>query len=198
LKNIIETWLLMIRKNNIDMVVTAETRNVWTNYGKTGQAILGQTAKLWDPWFKMADAVFVLDRIIGDRTSGEGKLSPFPTASLDTFNTKLSIPGVLPQFPFKNWDVLWGMASRRILPTAEDFAKIEVEAGVESDVVIETLNEAKKALIAKAINAGFIHDEKLASKQRLVELFAANGILSDDVLVRYYDCIDIIEDAVNA
>jgi hypothetical protein len=199
-KGIIRGFLLLCRKNDIDMVVTAESRNVWANYGSRDRSkpptIEGQTAKLWDPWFQMSDAVLVLDRMKGDRLGGEGKLSPHPMAELDTFNPKMSIPGVLPQFEFKNWDIFWAMAENRRLPTMEEYEAIKVEAGVEADNVIETIADAKRAVLNHALKVGFVESESKASKDKLLQLLTDAGIESDDVLIKFYDCIEAIDDAV--
>ena len=201
-KSVIRGFLLLCRKNDIDMIVTAESRNVWANYGSRDRSkpptIEGQTAKLWDPWFQMSDAIFVLDRMKGDRLSGEGKLSPWPTVELDTFNPKMSIPGILPQFEFRNWDVFWAMAEKRRLPTVEEYEKIKVEAGIEADNVIETLADAKRAILNHALKNGYIDSESKASKDKLLKLLDNAGIDSDDVLIRFYDCIEAIDDAVES
>ena len=182
--------------------MTTESRNVWANHGSRDRnnppTIEGQTAKLWDPWFQMGDGIFVLDRMKGNRLSGEGKLSPWPVAELDTFNPKMSIPGVLPQFEFKNWDVFWSMAEKRRLPTIEEYEQIKVDAGVETDNVVETLADAKRAILNHALKVGFIESESKANKTKLLELLDDAKIDSDDVLIRFYDCIETIDDAVES
>jgi len=199
-KGIIQSFLRDCRKNSIDVIVTSESRNVWENYGSRDRAkpptILGQTAKLWDPWFQMADAVFVLERMEGDRAKGEAKLTPWPNVSLDTFNTKISIPGVLPQFTFKDWNVFWNMAKRRRLPTVEEYAAIQVESGVASETVMETNAEAKRAVMDHALKVGFVTSETKEDKQKLLDMALASGLDPENVLAQYFDWIGAIDTAM--
>jgi hypothetical protein len=107
LKGVIKELLLACRKNGVDVIATTESKNVWKNYGSKAKddankpKILGQMARVLDPWFQFGDVILVLSRIKGNRDDGAAKLTTFPTATMDTFKTKCSLPGLAPEFVFK-------------------------------------------------------------------------------------------------
>jgi len=145
----------------------------------------------------MADAIFVLERFEGDRRKGEAKMTPWPTASLDTFNTKISIPGVLPKFVFKDWGIFWSMADKRRLPTQEEYAKLEIAAAVETDDIgLESNIDAKNAVLAYALDKKFITSRSTVEKERLIQLGKESGLDADNVLSQYYEWLEAIDNAM--
>lgn len=200
-KAVIRNMLLQMRRHDIDVIVTSETKNVWKDYGSRDRdkppTILGQTAKLWDPWFQMGDILLNLERITGSRGDGTAKLSQYPIARLDTFNPKCSIPGIAPEFVFSDWNVFWRMALRREMPSAEDFNKLEIPAAVTPENAgLETITEAKQAIVAHALKVGYIKSP--ADAKKLVEFGKVHGLDPDNSLAQYWDWIAALnEEASN-
>ncbi len=202
LKGLIGAWLLCLRRAGVDVIVTSETKNVWQDYGKRGRdpatgdpymKIVAQTAKLWPPWLQHADALFVLDRISGDRHKGEGTLMPYPTASMDTVNTKCSIPGVQPKFAFNNWDVFWDMVKLRRIPTAIDFKRVAIPGAVSSDGDSEvTFEDARAIVVGYAKKLGVAKSAK-----DLASLGRSNSLDPLNLLMQYNQWIDLIEREAN-
>jgi len=157
-KSAIRGFLLTYRKAGIDVIVTSESKNVWKNYGSRDasnpQTIMGKTTKLWDPWLQMSDLILVLERISGSRIDGNAKLTPWPTARLDTFNPKCSIVGIASEFVFKDWDVFWGMVERRRVPDAAMLGNLDIPVAIES-LNIDSVADAKVAIINHAVGTGF-------------------------------------------
>ncbi len=200
-KAILRSMLVQMRKLGVDVLVTSETKNVWANYGSRDRnnppRIKGQTFKLWDPWMQMGDVALVLERISGSRDDGTAKLTPWPTATLDTFNPKCSIPGIVPVFEFQNWDVFWKMVERRKLPTAADFAKVDVPASEYSaDAGLSTIAEAKQAIVEHAQAVKFIKDLSVAEKTRLAEWGKQRGLNANNALAEYFEWIAALDEAV--
>jgi hypothetical protein len=198
LKSVIRGLLLACRKYGVDVITTTESRNVWQGYGTRDAKVLGQTAKAWDPWFQFADVLLVLSRIQGSREDGTARLVPLPTATMDTFNTKCSLPGIAPEFVFKDWGVFWGMVEGRQVPGQEDFAKVKVaqaERPEEQSVGPETIAEAKKSIMALAIKHGALKGNK--DKQgagALVLAGAEAGLDMDNALAHYPQWVELIKE----
>ena len=199
-KAVIRGFLLKLRQANVDVVVTAESKNVWVNYGSRDKAnpakIIGQTVKLWDPWLQVSDLLLDLDRIEGSRANGTAKLAAYPTASLDTFNPKCSIPGIKPQFVFDNWDTFWAMAKDNEVPSSEQFGKLVIPDVITVEGDLGTLDEAKKAIVAHAIEKGFVTDA-LDARLKLPELGRKVGLDTEDALSRYEEWVAAINQAVD-
>jgi len=157
-KSAIRGFLLTLRKASIDVIVTSESKNVWKNYGSRDksnpQTIMGKTTKLWDPWLQMSDLILVLERISGSRLEGTAKLTPWPTARLDTFNPKCSIVGIAPEFVFKDWDVFWKMVDLRKVPDSAMLGNLNVPVAIES-LNIDSIADAKVAIVNHAVGTGF-------------------------------------------
>jgi hypothetical protein len=197
IKSIIGGILVEFRRHNVDVMVTSESKNVWHNYGKRDGKILGQTAKLWDPWFQYADLLLVLERIKGDRNDGTAQLTPWPTAKLDTFSPKSSIPGIAPEFVFKDWSVFWKMVQKRRVPNEGDFAKIDIQQAITPESSgFQTIAEAKTAIVNYAIEVGYIEREGQAAKA-IPELGNKYGLDTDNVLAEYLDWLAAIEEEIN-
>lgn len=194
LKNVIKALLLACRQNEVDVVVTTESSNIWKNYGSKDRnkppKILGKTAKALDPWLQFSDALLVLSRIEGNRDEGTARLTTFPTARLDTFNTKCSLPGLAPEFAFENWDVFWAMIEKRRVPTQEDFDRVEVPAAEMPEDTggngLETIEDAKRALFTLAVKHGALTGAK--DKKGVAALLMAGaeaGLDMDNALADY-------------
>jgi hypothetical protein len=202
LKKVIGGLLLACRKKGVDVVTTTESRNVWKNYGSKDRnkppKIMGQTAKAWDPWFQYADALLVLSRIEGSREEGTAKLTTYPTARMDTFNTKCSLPGLAPEFVFKDWGVFWDMIENRNVPTDEDFARVEIapaQAPEEETPGPGTIKDAKKAIRDLAIKHGALKgsDDKQGAGA-LVLAGAEAGLDMDNALAHYPQWVELIKE----
>jgi hypothetical protein len=203
LKKVIGALLLACRKKGVDVVTTTESKNVWKNYGSKSKdpekkaQILGQTAKAWDPWFQYADALLVLSRIEGSREEGTAKLTTYPTARMDTFNTKCSLPGLAPEFVFKSWDVFWSMIENRNVPTDEDFAKVEIPAAQtpeEETPGPDTIDDAKKAIMHLAIKHGVLKgNQDKQGAAALVMAGAEADLDMDNALAHYPQWVELIK-----
>lgn len=203
LKNVLKALLLACRRSGITVIATTESKNVWKNYGsrdpKKKPKIMGQTARALDPWFQFSDVLLVLSRIEGDRDSGNAKLKPWPTATLDTFNVKCSLPGVAPKFEFPNWEVFWQMIEKRDVPDAAKFAEVEIPAAEVSEDGTpgpETIEEAKRAIAGLAVTAGIM--ASLSDKdgaEKLKELGAGKGLSLDNALAEYQQWQELISSA---
>jgi hypothetical protein len=207
LKSVIKELLLACRKSKVDVIVTTESRNVWKNYGSKAKddankpKVLGKTAKALDPWFQFGDVILVLSRIKGNRDDGTAKLTTFPTATLDTFNTKCSLPGLAPEFVFENWGVFWRMIEKREVPNQEDFDKVEIPAaempegdGAGADIGLETIADAKRALFELAVKRGALTGAK--DKKGVATLLLAGseaGLDMDNALAEYTSWVELIE-----
>jgi len=192
-KSIIRAFLLLLRKKGVDVLVTSESKNVWFKYGTRDAKIMGQTAKLWDPWFQMGDLLLVLERMEGSRDDGTAKLTPWPTARLDTFSPKASIPGIAPEFVFKDWNVFWDMVERRQMPGEDAFAKIDIPAATEPDNAgLQTIAEAKSAIVDYAIKSGYI-DNRGQALSALRSLGGKYDLDPNNALAQYWDWLEAIE-----
>ncbi len=194
LKGVIREFLLKLRRRGIDVVVTSETRNVWKNYGSRDRnnppTILGQTAKVWDPWMQLSDLILVLDRTRGDRLSGNATLSKYPMASLDTFNTKCSIVGIPPKFVLKNWDIFWEFANARNIVTEEQMKEVDVPLAIENNPV-ETIDDAKFGITQHAIRKGVPEKGLSAWLKRVGEKY---DLSSENAISEYWDWIEAIDE----
>jgi hypothetical protein len=199
-KAVIRAFLMLLRRNEIDVIVTSESKNVWQNYGSRDKEnpakIMGQTAKLWEPWFQMGDILLNLERMTGSRLNGTAKLTQYPTARLDTFNPKCSIPGIAPEFVFSDWNVFWRMALRRVMPDGEAFAALEIPIAVTPENAgLETIAEAKQAIVEHALKVGFIANIGEA-RTKIVELGKLKKLDPSNSLAEYWDWIAAIDEAV--
>lgn len=203
LKAIIKSMLRMFRANGIDVIITAESRNVWENYGMRGRdprtgepymKILGQTLKLWDPWIQMSDAIFVLSREIGSRDDGTAEISTFPIATIDTFNPKASIPGLMPKFEFRDWSVVWEMIERGRGVTAADFKKVGVPTSEYPDEEELTIDDAKIVIFNYAVEMGVIPDKSTGSLKKLADLGKEAGLDPKNLLQDYQKWIEVINE----
>lgn len=184
LKTIIREMLVMLRKANIDVVGSTETRNVWHNYGKSGQKIVAKTAKVWDPWLQMSDVILVLNRVVGNRDLGNAKMRSHPTATMDTYNPKCSIPGVKPQFELKDWDTFWEMIATAQPATDSELSSVSIEQSENVEYVPETLEEAKASILSMARERGF-------TTKKLLEIGSeyTPPLSNEDALSRYTDWV---------
>ena len=192
-KSIIRTFLLLLRKKSVDVLVTSESKNVWHKYGTRDAKILGQTAKLWDPWFQMGDLLLVLERLEGSRTNGTAKLTPWPIARLDTFSPKASIPGIAPEFIFKDWNIFWTMVERRVMPDEDAYSKIEIPTATEPDNAgLQTISEAKDSIVSYAIKSGYIENrgQALGALRLLGEKY---NLDPNNALAQYWEWLEAIE-----
>jgi hypothetical protein len=198
LKSVVRVLLLACRKKGVDVITTTESKNVWKGYGTRDQKVLGQTAKAWDPWFQFADVLLVLSRIQGSRDAGTAKLKPLPTATMDTFNTKCSLPGLAPEFVFNGWDVFWQQIESRSVPTEADFAKVKVkqaERPEEQSVGPQTINEAKFALADLAVKHGAMKNRNDPDGRAAVVLAGAEvGLDMDNALAHYTQWTELIKE----
>ena len=121
IKDAIGELLRRILRSGASFIATAEAKNVWRNYGTRDQRIVGQTAKLLDPWFQFADVVLELTRNV--ETDGTITVQAAPVAQLDPLNPKCSLPGLPAKFTFDNWDAFWKPVTER--KPASDFSGVE-------------------------------------------------------------------------
>ena len=149
MKAVIKQLLLACRKQQINVVVTTELKNVWQNYGSRDKnkpaKILGKTAKLLAPWLQMLDAVWQLSRKEKDE-GGKPVMKDAPTVQIDPFSPKASLVGIPPRFEFTDWQRIWQWIEERGVPTKEDFASVEVpeeQVHIEEEVAAE--EEEKKS-----------------------------------------------------
>ena len=116
MKKLFIEFMLDLRDQGIDLVVTSPYKNVWQNYGKKGKdaqglplmRILGQSANVWDCWTQYADVIYILNR-----KSADGKLKNLPTVTMDLFIPKAALPGVPEQFEWPGWETLWKWHAER-------------------------------------------------------------------------------------
>lgn len=207
LKGILKHWMLSLRKANVDLVITAENRNVWVNFGKKGRnpetnepwmKIECQASKLWEPVFQMVDCVFVLERLTGNRNDGTAKMSTYPTAMIDTHDPKCSIPGIQPTFVFNNWDVFWAMAEKGKLATVADFAALDIPTPVGYEDEKEmTAADVKSSLVLYAVQKGVLKNESVPEKTRLVAMAKKAGLEVDNVVAQYDAWVKLIQEAAD-
>jgi hypothetical protein len=127
LKSILDELLLACRKRDIDVMVATEKKNVWDKYGTKDMRILGQTAKILEPFMKYADFSYEMSRTVGDRQKGKAKLVAVPWVNIDTFNPKNSLPGLKPRFEF-TWEEFWRQVESRGVTTQEQLDEVKVKA----------------------------------------------------------------------
>jgi len=193
LKSAIRALLLACRRAGVDVIVTCESKNVWQNYGTRNAKILGQTAKVWDPWFQFSDQILVLSRVKGSRELGTARLTACPTAQMDTFNVKSSIPGIAPEFVMCNWDIFWKMAERRTVPTQDDFDELEIERAASPEKEINTIEQAKMQILDVAERFGLIKGvNDKAGIKALKELGAEQGLSTDNALAELTDWVELL------
>lgn len=194
LKSVIRAILLGLRRASVDVITTTESKNVWKAYGTKDARILGQTAKAWDPWFQFADVLLVLERLTGNRNEGTAKLTPYPTARLDTFNVKCSVPGIPPEFVLRDWDGFWSMVEKRVVPTKEDFDKLTVaQAEQPEDTPVETIKEAKRKLAELAIQHGLLKGmQNGVGAAALKAMGAEHGLDMDNALAEFAEWVSLI------
>jgi hypothetical protein len=204
LKGIIRYMMMALRKAGVDVIITSESKNQWKDYGKQGRdpqtnepymKILGETIKVWEPFLQISDIVLVLDRIAGNRELGTGKMMPYPTASLDTFAPKCSIPGIQPTFTFNNWSVFWDMADNRRIPTVDDFSKVVVDAAQPYECETEMTDEsAKSIIIDHAINKGIIKSKSAQERIKIADMAKKIGLDPANIVVQFNRWIEMIND----
>lgn len=193
LKSVIRALLLACRKNGVDVILTCESKNVWQNYGQRGAKILGQTAKVWDPWFQFADLLLVLNRIEGSREDGTAKLSTYPTAQFDTFNVKASLPGIAPEFVFDSWDVVWDMIEARKVPSREDLAKLKIQKAEQGEDAADTIKGAQRQIAELAVEYGIMKSMKdKDGADKLKALGAKEGLDMDNALAQLTQWVQLI------
>lgn len=148
-KELIVDWLVDLKVAGISFILTTPPRNVWANYGKSGNGpdgkplmrIEGKSAKILDCWLQMADVVWSLDR-----TGKDGKLIPMPEVKMDMFVPKASMPGVAEQFIWPGWAKLWDWHEKRTF-TADPSKLEKAEPTFDADQMEKTIKAAKSKLI---------------------------------------------------
>jgi hypothetical protein len=195
-KSVIAAFLRLLRSQGVDIMITSESKNEWGGtYGSRNAKIFGQTVKLWDPWLKMADAIFVLDRIQGDRRTGTAKLLAAPVATADTFNPKASLPGIAPTFRFTHWGVFWEMLDSTV-PTDADFAKVAIPEAQDAEYSgLQTIDEAKQALVDYVIEKGLAEGVPAARAFLNTLSKAVDNLDPNDALNQYQQWLDAIDGA---
>lgn len=172
LKNIQREFILTLKRNGIDVVLSTQTTNVWKNYGMRGydkdgkpnQRILGKTAKVWDSVMQVADVIWNLDRMGED-----GQLKVKPTISIDPFKVKNSIVGLPMKFEWKDWDTLWDVVSKRGIPDKEETSKItmpevEYQEGDPESNLGDPLEEGREELVKALTEDGTYQDRREIAK----------------------------------
>jgi hypothetical protein len=153
-KDIIREFFRACKRAEVDVIVTTEQKNEWENYGVRGngpdgkplQRIVGQTAKVHDVVFQMADTCWNLTR-------NAEKLTDTPEVTLDPLNPKMSVVGVPPKFKFHSWDEIWHWVEERQVATADQLGQVkrpdpkftESEQGEPFDPI----EEGRKRLVAE-------------------------------------------------
>jgi hypothetical protein len=123
-REVVRQIILKAKRADMHVVITAELKNVWQNYGAKGydsdgkplQRIVGKTARVPEAVFAMADVIWHLTR---NRENVTAK----PTVSIDPLSPKCSIVGVPATFTFDGWDKIWEQARKRRLQT--DYSGVE-------------------------------------------------------------------------
>lgn len=123
-REVVRQIILKIKRANKDVIVTAELKNVWVNYGVKGydsegkplQKIVGKTARAPESLFAMADVIWHLSR-------NREKVTDKPTVQIDPLSPKCSIVGVPATFTFTGWDKIWEASRKRI---AADFSGVQM------------------------------------------------------------------------
>lgn len=195
-KAVIEELLRICQRRGVDVLVATEAKNVWQNYGTSNMKILGQTAKVLEPWMKYADFAYELSRTKGSREQGTAELIAIPWARTDTFNPKNSLPGLPPLFEMK-WPSFWEHVLARKVTTDEEWKQVEVEKAESPELdgdPVQELQQAKEELLLAATRKGIIKGPSDGpGVQVLKELLKAHGLTSDDALAHKDECLGAVE-----
>lgn len=164
-KAILSALLRLCRKRDIDVICATEKQNKWKDYGTRDMKVVGQTAKLLEPFMQYADFSYRLTRTKGSRDEGTAKLIPVPWAILDNINPKNSIPGLKPQFEM-TWANFWMLALARGITTQADLDEVVIEKNEATEYEPtreEQVAGIKDTWIATAIEKGIIKDRQDAT-----------------------------------
>jgi hypothetical protein len=201
LKSIIKWFLMTCKRAKVDVISTTESKNVWVNYGSKNAKILGRTTKALDPWIQLADLCLLLNRTKGSREAGTAQLVGPPEATMDPFNPKHSLPGVPVSFTLDNWENFWEKALSRTVPTAEDWATVQVDKAETPEyaaVAIEgpsTEDEAKTELADLAVQHDWMTNSKDAQgAATMIEEASKKGLGKDEMLSRYDEWVAFIKE----
>jgi hypothetical protein len=201
IKDVLRTLILEVRKSRKHLICTTEQKNVWQNYGSRDPnnpaRIIGQTAKVLDPWLRYTDGILQLSRALPPDKEGKPRLSAAPFAQIDAFNPKNRLVGLPPRFEM-SWAFLWKCVDERLIPTQQDMDKMvmvspqaveneepavpiqetdpkpeaearqEPEAGVNATVVLCTQCE-------RPITGGADKEGRPYTAQRMVEISASRA-----------------------
>ncbi len=197
---IIKTWLVILRRNDIDVVITTETKNEYINWGSRSrvesekQKMVGTTYQLGKAWSQILDVFLVLSRIVGDRSAGSAKLTKYPQATMDTISPKCSIPGVQPNFIFKDWDVFWRMVERRDVPSSKDYERVDVPVSVTDQTGgMETITQARISILKYAAQLGLVEKVDRAGADQLRQMADEYGLDIDNALAQYWEFIEWLD-----
>ena len=195
-KSVIEELLRMCQRRDLDVLVATESKNVWQDYGTRNMKILGQTAKLLEPWMKYADFAYELSRTTGSREEGTAHLIAVPWARTDTFNPKNSLPGLPPKFEMA-WPTFWEHVLSRHVTTDEEWQEIAVQKAESPEYEEDpeqALKDAKQEILFAAIRKRILKgmsDE--AGVERLKALLKEHDLTPDDALAKRDECLAAIE-----
>jgi len=195
-KAVIEELLRICQRRGVDVLVATEAKNVWKDYGTSNMKILGQTAKVLEPWMKYADFAYELSRTKGSREQGTAELIAIPWARTDTFNPKNSLPGLPPLFEMK-WPSFWEHVLARKVTTDEQWKEIEVEKAESPELdgdPVQELQQAKDELIAAATLKGITKGRSdTVGMAVLIDLLKVDGLAPDDALEKKDECLAAVE-----
>ena len=150
-KRFFEEFILDLREQNISLLITAPLHNIWKDFGaksydadgKPSMRVLGKSAKILDVFIKHADIVWLLERV--DATSR--KLKQIPTAHMDPWNPKASMPGLPEQFEWCGWPTLWTWHRERKFHA--DLSKLTMPEPEFDQESLEAMTRAKKVQLYK-------------------------------------------------
>ncbi len=145
-KRFFEEFILDLREQQINVIVTAPLHNVWQNYGVSGYAadgkpnmrVLGKSAKVLDIFVKHADAIWMLDRLNPETR----QMSQLPTISMDPMNPKASFPGLPEKFEWPGWPTVWQWHRERKFKA--DVSKLFVPAPEFDQDSLERMTQVHK------------------------------------------------------
>jgi hypothetical protein len=138
-KRLMVEFMLDLKDQSIDLVITSPQHNIWENYGIPGYGadgkplmrILGKSAKVWDCWQQMADVIWALNRI----DAKTKKLKSLPSVAMDVFIPKAALPGVPEQFEWPGWNTVWEWYDTR--KYVADISKLEIPEPEFTPEIIE-------------------------------------------------------------
>lgn len=145
MKKFFSEFMMDLRGQNIDLIITSPYKNVWQDYGKKGYApdnkpwmrIIGQTANIQDCWQQYADVIWIFHRV-----DKQGNFLDVPEVKMDLFVRKAALPGVPEQFKWPGWVEIWKWHDERKFTA--DLSKLKMDEPTFSPEQITEMNNRGK------------------------------------------------------